>query len=181
MVQGQAFQATLNQLRDPHANDNIGRELTKALRRAIHHELQHQQVCPHDRVNFSLQAHGFVYAFQSINFEVREFLGRSLRLDTLLQSLADKFNSNEAFNPQQGFDVLLSIISMPTCGSRPRKRSVGRRCLEQVLKTKRCLVSIRNKDQLCCGRAIVTMKAHCHKDDTHLSRALWNTLRKGCP
>ena len=129
MVQGQSFRATLQQLRDPRANDDIGRELVEALRLAIDRELQSPQVRPHDRVNFSMQAHGFAVAFQSVNFEVREFLERSLRLDTLLQSLANKLNSNESFDPQQGFEVLLSVIAMPTRGSCPSNRSVGRRNL----------------------------------------------------
>ena len=63
-----------------------------------------------------MTAHGFTRAFQSINFEVREFLERSLRLDTLLQSMAEKLNSNEEFNPDEGFEVLLSVISMPLPG-----------------------------------------------------------------
>ena len=70
--------------------DNIGAALTEALRQAINQELRTLEARPHDRVNFSMTAHGFTQAFQSINVEVREFLERSLRLDTLLQSLADK-------------------------------------------------------------------------------------------
>ena len=136
VVQGQSFRATLRQLREPRTNDDIGRQLVEALRVAIDRELQSLQVRPYDRVNFSMQAHGFAVAFQSVNFEVREFLERSLRLDTLLQTLANKLNSNESFDPQQGFDVLLSVISMPTPGSRPTKSSVGRRCLEKVLRKK---------------------------------------------
>ena len=136
---------------------------------------------PHDRVNFSLQVHGFAVAFQSVNFEVREFLERSLRLDTLLQSLADKLNSNESYDPQLGFEVLLSVIAMPTRGSRRQNRSVGRKNLDKVLRQKKCLVSIKNKDQLCCARAIVTMCAHCHKNDNGIAKARWCSLRDGRP
>lgn len=181
VVQGQSFRATLRQLREPRTNDDIGRQLVEALRVAIDRELQSLQVRPYDRVNFSMQAHGSAVAFQSVNFEVREFLERSLRLDTLLQTLANKLNSNESFDPQQGFDVLLSVISMPTAGSRPTKSSVGRRCLEKVLRKKRCIIPIRNKDQMCCARAIVAMKAHCHKNDNGISKAHWETMKKGRP
>lgn len=181
VVQGQSFRATLHQLRDARPNDNIGSELTEALRRAIDRELERQEVRPHDRVNFSMQAHGFAVAFQSVNFEVREFLERSLRLDTLLQSLANKLNSNQSFDPQQGFEVPLSVISMPTPGSRPTNRAVGRRNLEKVLKKKQCIISIKNRDQLCCARAIVTMRAHCHKGDDYMTICRWENLRKGLP
>ena len=86
VVRGQSFNATLEQLRDARPTDNVGEALTEALRLAINRELQTLQARPHDRVNFSMTAHGFTQAFQSINFQVREFLERSLRLDTLLQS-----------------------------------------------------------------------------------------------
>lgn len=103
-----------------------------------------------------MTAHGFTQAFQSVNFEVREFLERSLRLDTLLQSLADKLNSNEEFNPQRGFEVLLSVIAMPNPGSGKRKHNPGRRCLEKTLKKKQSVITIKNQDTLCCARAIET-------------------------
>ena len=122
VVRGQTFTATLQQMRDARPTDNIGEALTEALRRAIQRELQTLNARPHDRVNFSMTAHGFTQSFQSVNFEVREFLERSLRLDTLLQSLADKLNSNEEFNPQRGFEVMLSVIAMPNPGSGHRKK-----------------------------------------------------------
>ena len=180
VVQGQSFHATLHQTRDATPADNIGEALTEALRVAIHRELQTLNAQPHDRVNFSMTAHGFTQAFQSINFAVREFLERSLRLDALLQSLANKLNSNEEFDPQQGFEVLLSVVAMPTpgCGN-GKKYNPGRRCLEKVLKKKQSIITIKNQDDLCCARAIVTMWAWCHKDRDGESRALWNTLRQG--
>lgn len=32
---------------------------------------------------------------------------------------------------------------------------------------KRCIISIKNDDDLCCARAIVTMRAHVNKDDSN--------------
>ena len=125
VVQGQSFRATLHQQRDAREGDNIGEALTEALRVAINRELQALNARPHDRVNFSMTAHGFAVAFQSVNFQVQEFLERSLCLDTLLQQLANKLNSNEEFDPQQGFDVLLSAVAMPEPGGRPQKQGVG--------------------------------------------------------
>ena len=179
VVQGQTFKATLRQLHDLRPTDNIGEALTEALRRAIQRELQSLHVRPHDRVNFSMTAHGFTQAFQSVNFAVREFLERSLRLDALLQSLADKLNSNEEFNPQQGFEVLLSVVAMPTPGSSKKKYNPGRRCLETTLKKKSSIITIQNNDSLCCASAIVTMRAWCHRDQDGESKARWDTLRRG--
>ena len=68
---------------------------TEALRLAIQRELRTLEARPHDHVNFSMTAHGFTQAFQSVNFQVREFLEQSLRLDTLLQSLAERGDGAE--------------------------------------------------------------------------------------
>ena len=182
VVRGQSFNATLHQLRDARPTDNVGEALTEALRVAIQRELHTLQARPHDRVNFSMTAHGFTQAFQSVNFEVREFLERSLRLDTLLQSLADKLNSNEEFNPRRGFEVMLSVIAMPGRGAGHRKKhNPGRRCLEKTLHNKRSVINIKSQDALCCARAIVTMQAHCHREWDGESKARWDTLRRGYP
>jgi len=178
VVQGQSFRATLHQEREPHASDNIGEELTNALRRSIGQQLRQMQVHPNDSVNFSMHANGFQNAFQSINFSVGEFIRSSLRIDTLFQMLAEKLNSNESFDANQSFDVLISVVAMPRAGSKPRKHNVGRKCLSNDLKKKRCLIPISNKDELCCARAIVTMRAHCHKDDDAMT---WTNMRKGYP
>ena len=38
-----------------------------------------------------------------------------------------------------------------------------------------------NKDELCCSRAIVTMHAHCHKDEGTEGHGQWENLKRGCP
>lgn len=39
--------------------------------------------------------------------------------------------------------------------------------MEHDNKRKRCIVSIKNYDDLCCTRAIVTTRAHVNKDDSN--------------
>ena len=124
VVRGMTYRATLEQQRDAQPSDNIGEALTEALSAAIDRELRAEGVRDHDRVNFSITAHGFAHAFQTINFNVGEFLQRTMRINTLLQSLADKLNSNESFEPDQGFEVTMVIVDMPTPGrGRPKKRN----------------------------------------------------------
>ena len=47
---------------------------------------------------------------------------------------------------------------------------VGRRVIlgglsyEKLLKKRGCIIQIKNKDELCCARAIVTLKARVDKD-----------------
>ena len=95
MARGQSFNATLHQLRDARPTDNVGEALTEALRVAINQELRTLNARAHDRVNFSMTAHGFTQAFQSVNFEVREFLERPLRLYTLHRQTYKKIKKLE--------------------------------------------------------------------------------------
>ena len=84
-----------------------------------------------------------------------EFLQRTARLDEMLATLAGKLNSNEAFNPDRGFQVDVVFVSMPGRGSgRHKQRNAGRLCLDRVNKKKKCIIPIRNSLMLC--------PRHCH-------------------
>jgi len=182
VLQNCCFHAQLRQLRDPVPGDNIGLALTEALHQAIETELGREQRPAHHFVNFAITAHGFTHAYQTANFTVGEFLQRTTRLDEMLATLAGKLNSNEAFNPDRGFQVDVVFVSMPGPGSgRGKKRNPGRLCLDRENKKKRCIIAIQNKDALCCARAIVTMRVHCHKDQGVDGFRDWENLRRGLP
>ena len=182
IVERAQFHAQLRQLRDAGPGDNIGMALIEALHQAIETELGREQRPAHHFVNFCITAHGFDHAYQSANFTVREFMQRTARLDELLATLAMKLNSNEAFNPDRGFQVDVVFVSMPGPGSgHKKKNNPGRMCLERENKKKRCIITINNNDELCCARAIVTMRAHCHKDQGVDGFRLWENLKRGYP
>ena len=176
------FHATLQQVREPVPRDNIGVHLTEALYDAIRTQII-PLARPQDRLHFAIQAHGFAHAFRSVNLEVGAFLERSTYLDELLDRLAGKLNSNEAFDPQRGFQLDVIIIRMPTSGSSNGKRlTVGRRAMEKDSQNKQSIIPIRNSDDLCCARAIVTMRAWCHRNDPgHMARSNWETMKRGRP
>ena len=46
-----------------------------------------------------------------------------------------------------------------------KKYRLGRETLQKLLNRKQSIVTINNKDDLCSDRALVTMRAWCHKDD----------------
>ena len=182
VVERAQFNAQLRQLRDPVAGDNIGMALTEALHHAIEAELDREQRPAHHFVNFSITTHGFTHAYQTTNFTVGEFLQRTARLDEMLATLASKLNSNEAFNPDRGFQVDVVFVSMLGPGSgRHKQRNAGRLCLDRDNKKKKCIITIKNRDALCCARHIVTMGAHCHKDQGVDELRQWDSLKKGYP
>ena len=182
VVERAQFHAQLRQLRDAGPSDNIGMALIEALHQAIATELDREQRPTHHFVNFSITAHGFTHAYQSANFTVGEFMQRTARLDELLATLAMKLNSNEAFNPDRGFQVDVVFVAMPGLGSGHRKKhNPGRMCLEKENRKKRCIVTIKNTDQLCCARAIVTMRAYCHKNECMEGFRNWENIKRGLP
>ena len=182
VVRRDQYHAELRQLRDAKESDNIGVALTQAMYNAIANELQRQKRSNHHWVNLAITANNFHHAYQTINFTVGEFLNKSTRLDEMLQKLAGKLNSNEAFDPQQGFIVDVVMVAIPGRGSgRGKTRNVGQRCLDKENKKKKCIVAIKNSDMLCCARAIVTMQAHCHRQESVDGHRNWENTKKGLP
>ena len=182
VVRRDTFHTELIQMREPLPTDNIGVALTEALYDAIERELQRQNRQNHHWINLAITANAFQHAYQSTNFTVGEFLQRTVRIDELLAKLAGKLNSNESFTPTEGFQVDVVIVAMPRRGSgRGKNRNPGQRCLDKENKRKQCIIPIKNDDTLCCARAIVTMMAHCHKNDGVDGHRNWENLKRGLP
>ena len=173
------FHAVLEQHREARTGDNLGVHLMEALYSAIREQIDAR---PHDLLHFAIQAHGFAHAFRSTNIQVSDFMDRDRYVDELLDTLAGKLNSNEEFHPDRGLQVDVVLVRMPTPGSGRKKYNVGLRAFDVDSKRKKSIIPIKNKDQLCCARAIVTMRAWCHRNDPgHMPRNNWETLRKGRP
>ena len=184
VVQRDRYSATLDQSRDTEESDDLGVELMGALRAAIEEQVQSiPNIQPHHMVHFTMQSDHFSHAFQSTTFTVEEFRENSNRLQAYMQSLAEKLNSNEEFEADDTFTVDMTVVRTPGVGGRgdrDKRRRLGRSTLETMLKTKRSVVEIKNKDQLCCARALVTMKARLDVKDA-ATEILYKNLRKGCP
>ena len=86
-----------------------------------------------------------------------EFEEGSDRLDTYLQALASRLNSNQAFEADDSFTVETMFIHTPAPGSGNGKRYKPSSAAVRGI-VKRSRVTIKNRDELCCARAIVTMK-----------------------
>ena len=176
----QRYEATLTQHRDATPTDNLGEELTQALRRTIERQIEEDRsLTPNSTVHFTLQSRSFTHAFQSTTFTVREFEEDSERLDTYLQSLAAKLNSNEEFTPDDTFTMETTFIRTPGRGSGHGKRYKPSKAAVRGI-AKKSRVTIKNKDQLCCARAIVTMKALADAQGNPRDQDYHN-LKQGCP
>ena len=105
-----------------------------------------------------MQSDAFNHAFQSTTFTVAEFEEGSDCFDMYLQALASRLNSNEAFEADDSFTVETTFICTPAPGGGNGKRyKPSSVAVRGIVKCSH--VTIKNRDELCCARAIVTTKA----------------------
>ena len=183
VLQRDRFRATLTQNREPRAREDLGAELVTALREAIEERIRATpNIAPHHTFHFTMQSDHFDHAFQSTTFTIREFQEDSDRLNTYFQSLAEKLNSNEDFEADGSFTIETTFIRNPGTGGKGKRdkgRRLGRTAIDTLLKTKKSIIRIENTDNLCCARAIVTMKAFADASDVRDPDYV--NLRKGRP
>ena len=173
------YHAVLNQHREARSSDNLGVHLMEALYSAIRDQIDAR---PHDMLHLAIHAPGFDHAFRSTNILVSDFMTRDRYVDELLDTLAGKLNSNEEFHPDRGLQINVVLVRMPAPGSGRKKYNVGLRAFEKDSQRKKSIIPIHNQDNLCCARAIVTMRAHCHRNDPgHMPWNDWKNLRDGRP
>ena len=153
------YQAHIQQHCKANPTDDLGREVTEALRRTIRHQIQaDSNLTPHSTVHFTMQSDAFTHAFQLMTFTIGEFKDGSERLDIYLQALVQKLNSNQEFIPDNSFTVETTFIHTPAPGSGNGKHyKPSSAAVPGIVKMSR--VPIKNKDKLFCAWAIVTMKA----------------------
>ena len=162
----------------------MGAELTAAVQRALVSAIDKQgELRGTDRVHFTMQATAFAQGqnncFQSTQFEVEEIRDGGARLTTYLQQLAKQLNSSQSFSPGDDFALDVTTIRMPVAGGRPKKFDPAKALVRGIVKRSR--VSIKNKDELCCARAIVPMKAWADERANVFPPVGYNALRDGRP
>ena len=159
-VQKTVYHAQLQQIRDPEDSDDMGVAIVSALEEATRHHLQKIGARPEDKVFLAITPNGFEHVYQTTEFTVQEFKEGSARLDALMRKIAGKLNSNESFNPEDGFQLDLTLLRPMGSGSGHGKRlNPGRMGVAMSRQVKKSIVKIKNQDELCCARALVTMKA----------------------
>ena len=168
-VQKTVYSTRLRQMRLPKDSDDVGVAIVKAMEGSTRQHLEKIGAREEDRVFLAITAHDFNHIYQTTEFTVREFMAGSTRLDQLFRKLAGKLNSNESFHPDQGFQLDLTLVRPLGRGSGHEKGfNPGRMGRKMSRQMKHSIVEIKNGDELCCARAIVTMKA----------RADWKVIEK---
>ena len=118
-------------------------------------------MAPHDQVRLILNSHQLDKPI-SLPFLQRD----RLTLERFLAAVERVVQSNEQFTLDDSVNVNVVHVKMPQGGT-GRKRNIVN--LESYLTKKRGIVQIKNKDELCCARAIIVAKAKYDKDPQYRS------------
>ena len=118
-------------------------------------------MAPHDQVRLILNSHQLDKSI-SLPFLQRD----RLMPERFLAAVERVVQSNDQFTLDDSVSVNVIHVEMPQGGT-GRKRDVVN--LESFLRKKDCIVQIKNKDELCCARAIVVPKAKLDKDPKYKS------------
>ena len=89
---------------------------------------------------------------------VQDWVDHTEPAQLLLEQLSRILNSNENFQIDDSFHIEVTHVKDSGVGSRGQRPGI--QPIEQMLKDKRAIVRILNKDELCCARALVVAKAY---------------------
>ncbi|CAC5374270.1 unnamed protein product [Mytilus coruscus] len=87
---------------------------------------------------------------------------RHFNVETLLREIERVLQSYEQFVLDDSLEIEMTHVELPVGGTRKQGKYVD---LERFMKTKQCILTIRNRDDLCCARALVTAKANLDKHE----------------
>ena len=159
-VQKSIYNTRLKQRRELQETDDMGEALVSALEDGVREHLEKIGARDEDRVFLAMTPQGFEHTYQTVAFPVHEFREGSTRLEELMHKLAGKLNSNQSFHPDQGFQLDLTLVRpMGTGSGRVKDLRPGRMGYAMSRQLKKSIIPIINSDELCCARAIVTLKA----------------------
>ena len=154
--------------------------IEKAFTRAIDRQLANETRLEEDSTLFiNFQSDMFEWSHQSRRLTVGEWRRQNYRAQTIMEDMAHRLDSNQTFRMNNSFTLTLSVIHPEGRGSGRTK--LGSKPIAQLLDEERSTITIHNQDQLCCARAIVTMKAYADEQAGVQPEVSFEVLRKGGP
>jgi len=157
-----AIRFQLEKLR-PANGEVLGEAISEAFMQGLQQFIRSQNIQPVEEYSMSFQIHhnaGTHTWTSSPVIPLTEWLQGSERSRAWLDKLTRQLNSSEGLDATGGeFYAELLFFKNRGCGSGYKKLNPGNLSYEQLLKKKKCIVTIQNKDDLCAAWAIISMKA----------------------
>ena len=165
-VVNQKFMMTLDQQRSPKESEDLNIAATHAIAEATDHLIEELQI-PEDYW-MTLQIGSREHRRDGLTGEtwkidVGDFTKRAAMTQAVLQNLSHVLNSGEFITNDVGFSASVLFSRPERKGGKRAGASPGQKIWEQMAKESKCVCEIKNKDTLCCARAIVVMREYAKR------------------
>ena len=175
-VHRRVYTTRLAQSIDATANrGNIARRIENGLRRAVLRQVLSGEEDDDDFLFVNMSSNRLHHAYQSHRVSVGEWRRNEEMVQRMFAMMSCILNSNQKFEMDDSFHLEVTHVRNPGRGSGKKRLKLGTRHIEKMLKSKKSVVIIQNDDELCCARALVTVKAYRDKDPGY------SDIRKGRP
>lgn len=94
---------------------------------------------------------------------VGDFTGRAAYAQALLQKLSNVLNSAQFITNDIGFSASVLFTRPEMKGGKRAGGGPGQKSWSHLVEESRCVCEIKNKDSLCCARAIVVMREYAKR------------------
>ena len=91
---------------------------------------------------------------------VGDFTQRALYTQSVLQKLSNVLNSGKFITNDVGFSASVLFSRPERKGGKRAGGGPGQKIWDQLAKESKCVCEIKTKDELCCARAILTMREY---------------------
>lgn len=152
---------------------NLPQLIESALQRAVNKQLLDGNESQDDILFINMSSNRLRNTYQSHRIKVGDWKRNAEPARQLLEMLSKILNSNEQFEINDSFHIEITHVKDPLRGSGRKRLKPGEMHIDDLLRTKRSVVYIDNKDELCCARALVVTKA---KKDRHPK---YDTIKRG--
>ena len=150
----------LQQNREPN-DDLFGEAISEAFFQSTRDYVQEKNLNPaHYSMQMKIHHNTRTHIWTSSPFmPLNDWVNDKQRTRDWLEKLAKELNSAEDLDATGGqFFVKLTFVRNFTQGGKCKKYGIKLMSFEAMLQKKKAVIPIKNRDELCCARAIVTIK-----------------------
>ena len=166
VVVNQKFMMTLDQQRPPKESEDLNIAATHAIAEATDKLIEELKI-PEDYW-MTLQIGSKEHRRDGLTGEtwkvdVGDFMKRAAMTRGLFQKLSHVLNSGEFITNDVGFSASVLFSRPERTGGKRAGAGPGQKIWEKMAKESKCVCEIKNKDSLCCARAIVVMREYARR------------------
>ena len=159
---------TLDQLREPGPEEDLGVAAVQALTEGMDSVIQDMEVDP-TKYDLALQIGSKEHRKESgatgetWHIPADNYYKRLTLTQTLLKHMANVLNSGEFISSDRGFSASMTLIRRDVKGGKRTGYKPGTKIWSEVTKELKSVHVITNEDNMCCARAIVVMREYAKK------------------